>query len=92
MRPGRVLPDGEFGVGLGQRQMFNFALIMPAEPGAGLSVEETAQISAATVELHEGLDATAIVIKHDMQVVEKPSVRSWCCTRVGCSRAGKWRR
>ena len=48
---------------------------MLVEPCAELSVEEAAQMSAAIVELHGELDATSIVIEHDMQVVENLSGR-----------------
>ena len=67
----------------GERQMLDFTLTMLTEPDlvlldepcAGLSVEETARMTAAIVDLHEEIDATGIVIEHDMQVVERLSDR-----------------
>ena len=63
--------------------MLDFALTMFVEPAlvpldvpcARPSVEETAQMSVAIVELHEELDASGIVIKYELQVVERLSDR-----------------
>ena len=66
---------------VGERQMLDFALTMLAEPDlvlldepcAGLSVEETARMTDAIVELTAEIGAAGIVIEHDMQVVERLS-------------------
>ena len=59
--------------------MLDFALTMLAEPDlvlldepcAGLSVEETAQMTEAIAELIAEMGATGIIVEHDMQVVER---------------------
>ena len=64
---------------VGERQMLDFALTMLSgpdlvlldEPCAGLSVEETAQMTEAVSELIPELGATGIIIEHDMHVVER---------------------
>ena len=65
----------------GERQMLDFTmtlltepdLILLDEPCAGLSVEETARMIAAIVEMHAEAGMTSIIIEHDMQVVERLS-------------------
>ncbi len=72
-------PAGALSVG--QRQMLDFALTMLAEPDlvlldepcAGLSVDETAQMTEAISELIAELGATGIIIEHDMEVVDRLS-------------------
>ena len=66
---------------VGQRQMLDFALTMASEPNlvlldepcAGLSVEETRQMTEAISELIAELGATGIIIEHDIGVVERLS-------------------
>ncbi|MDE2792306.1 MAG: ATP-binding cassette domain-containing protein [Paracoccaceae bacterium] len=73
--------SGELSVG--QRQMLDFALTVASEPElvlldepcAGLSVEETGRMTEAISELIAELDATGIVIEHDIDVVERLSDR-----------------
>ena len=74
-----VRPAGVLSVG--QRQMLDFALTMASEPNlvlldepcAGLSVEETRQMTEAISELIAELGATGIIIEHDIGVVERLS-------------------
>ena len=66
---------------LGQRQMLDYAmtcltqspLLLLDEPCAGLSTAETAQMIDAIEETIAGKGSTAIIIEHDMQVVERLS-------------------
>lgn len=66
---------------LGQRQMLDFAmtylteaeLILLDEPCAGLSTGETAEMIEAIAAVNARLGATAIIIEHDMRVVERLS-------------------
>ena len=63
--------------------MLDFALTMLSEPDlvlldepcAGLSVNETAQMTEAISELIVELGATGIIIEHDMEVVDRLSDR-----------------
>jgi branched-chain amino acid transport system permease protein len=76
------LLDGQGAAGdlsLGQRQMLDFTmtyltearLILLDEPCAGLSTAETADMIDAIAAVNEGLGSTAILIEHDMRVVER---------------------
>lgn len=66
---------------LGQRQMLDYAmtcltqspLLLLDEPCAGLSTAETAQMIDAIEATIAGRGSTAIIIEHDMQVVERLS-------------------
>ncbi|MEM6464401.1 MAG: ATP-binding cassette domain-containing protein [Pseudomonadota bacterium] len=63
---------------LGQRQMLDFCitylsepeLVLLDEPCAGLSTAETADMIAAIADTNRHLGSTAIIIEHDMRVVE----------------------
>ena len=78
---GSEQPAGALSVG--QRQMLDFALTMLSEPDlvlldepcAGLSVNESAQMTEAISELIVELGATGIIIEHDMEVVNRLSDR-----------------
>ncbi|MEX3007507.1 ATP-binding cassette domain-containing protein [Hoeflea sp. TYP-13] len=64
---------------LGQRQMLDFSmtyltearLLLLDEPCAGLSTGETAEMIDAIAAVNARLGSTAIVIEHDMRVVER---------------------
>ena len=66
---------------LGQRQMLDFSityltearLVLLDEPCAGLSTAETAEMIEAIAAVNARLGATAIIIEHDMRVVERLS-------------------
>ncbi|MEM9104376.1 MAG: ATP-binding cassette domain-containing protein [Pseudomonadota bacterium] len=78
------LQDGQTVAGnlsLGQRQMLDFAmtyltearLVLLDEPCAGLSTVETADMIEAIAAVNAQLGSTAILIEHDMRVVERLS-------------------
>ncbi|WP_419913984.1 ABC transporter permease subunit [Hoeflea sp.] len=66
---------------LGQRQMLDFSmtyltearLVLLDEPCAGLSAGETGEMIAAIAAINSDLGSTAIIIEHDMRVVEQLS-------------------
>ena len=66
---------------LGQRQMLDFSityltearLVLLDEPCAGLSTAETAEMIDAIAAINARLGTTAIIIEHDMRVVERLS-------------------
>ncbi|WP_136660613.1 ATP-binding cassette domain-containing protein [Nitratireductor sp. XY-223] len=66
---------------LGQRQMLDFSmtyltearLVLLDEPCAGLSTGETAQMIEAIAAINASIGSTAIIIEHDMRVVERLS-------------------
>ncbi len=78
------LKEGQVEAGnlsLGQRQMLDFAmtyltearLVLLDEPCAGLSTAETADMIEAIAAVNARLGSTAILIEHDMRVVERLS-------------------
>lgn len=74
-----TVPAGSLSVG--QRQMLDFSmtflpepdLVLLDEPCAGLSAAETAQMIDAIAALNGRLQATSVIIEHDMAVVEQLS-------------------